>query len=247
MKYSITLDSFEGPFDLLYHLIERSEVDIYDISIAEIAEQYMEFLSKMKELDLEVTSEFILMASTLLEIKSKMLLPKNESSEEQIEMEGVDPREELIERLITYRKYKNAALDLKSRFDKYGKVFYKPKEEINSNEDNDITIDQIELKDLVKAFDKVIKNHKLESNELNFHEVKREEMSIEQAMKFVEEKLEILDSVEFNKLFEYRITRSSIVAIFVSILELLKLKKIIIIQDDNFTDINIRKKSKVIK
>lgn len=242
MKYTITLESFEGPFDLLYHLIEKSEVDIYDISIAEIAEQYMKFLSKMKELDLEVTSEFIVMAATLLEIKSKMLLPKDKSSEQQMEMEGVDPREELIERLINYRKYKNAANDLKSRFDIYGKVFYKPKEEIELNEEKDITIDGIELKDLVKAFDKIVKNNKFESNDLKFHEVKREEMSIEEAMKSVELKLEKVDKIKFTQLFEDELTRSSVVAVFISILELLKLKKIIIVQDNNFTDIRIMKK-----
>ncbi|MGO1368789.1 MAG: segregation and condensation protein A [Senegalia sp. (in: firmicutes)] len=247
MKYNITLDSFEGPFDLLYHLIEKSEVDIYDISIAEIAEQYMEYLSKMKELDLDITSEFILMAATLLEIKSKMLLPKNEYSEEQIEMEGADPREELIERLITYRKYKSAALDFKSRFDKYGKVFYKPREEIDIDGDENIVISNIKLKDLVKAFDNIIKNNKVENNEIDFHEVKREEMSIEQAMNFVEKRLENSDSIKFNKLFESTITRSNIVSIFVSVLELLKLKKVTIVQDNNFTDISIRKKSKVIK
>ncbi|NBI06610.1 segregation and condensation protein A [Senegalia massiliensis] len=242
MKYNITLESFEGPFDLLYHLIEKSEVDIYDVSIAKIAEQYIEFISKMQELDLEVTSEFLLMAATLLEIKSKMLLPKNDIKDDQMEMEGIDPREELIERLIIYKKYKNAANELKNKFDIHGKVFYKPKEEISYPENKDITIEGIDLNNLVKAFDRILKSNNFKKNDLKFHEIKKEEMSIEQAMKFVQNKLDNIEKIEFTNLFEDKLTRTNIVAIFVAILELLKLKKIDIIQENNFTDISIRKK-----
>lgn len=244
MKYTITLDSFEGPFDLLYHLIEKSELDIYDIPIAEIAEQYIQYISHMEELDLEITSEFLLMAATLLEVKSKMLLPNIKVEGEQMEMEEVDPREELIRRLIEYKKYKNAAEELKMRQEVYGKVFYKPKEEIEISDEDDIkSLEGLELSDLIKAFDNIIQKKSKENNKNKFHEIKREEISIEEAMNMILRKLENRNQIKFEELFQSRVTRSSIVTIFIAILELIKLKKIIIYQNNNFSNIKLRKRT----
>ncbi|MBS4539962.1 segregation/condensation protein A [Clostridium sp. D2Q-11] len=243
MKYTISLESFEGPFDLLYHLIEKAEVDIYDIPIARIAEQYIEYLSHMEELDLEITSEFLIMAATLLEIKSRMLLPNTEVEGEQIEMEEADPREELIRRLIEYKRYKNAAEDLKSRQDIHGKVFYKPKEEININDEDDSTnLDGLELSHLIKAFDNLIHKKFKEKNNKKFHEIKREEISIDEAMNLIRNKLISNKEVGFEELFENRLTRSSIVTIFIGILELIKMKEVNIYQDNNFSNIKLSKK-----
>ena len=116
MEYKIILESFEGPMDLLIHLIDKAEIDIYDIPINEITEQYIKYITKMEELDLEVTSEFLVMAATLLEIKSRMLLPpiKKETDGDQLEMEEIDPRLELVRRLVEYKKYKHVSKELQS-------------------------------------------------------------------------------------------------------------------------------------
>ncbi|MBS4536234.1 segregation/condensation protein A [Clostridium sp. D2Q-14] len=241
MKYNITLESFEGPFDLLYHLIEKEEVDIYDISIAKITEQYIDYLSLMEELDLEITSEFLIMAATLLEIKSKMLLPNTKIEGEQIEMEEADPREELIQRLIEYKKYKIAAEKFKKREEVHSKVFYKPREEIEIyNESDTINLEGLELKDLIKAFDNIIKKNINKKSSKEFHKIKREEITIDEAMNLIRNKLNLNKHVFFDELFENRVTRSNIISIFIGILELIKLKEIIIYQDNNFSNIKLR-------
>ena len=124
MAINVKLEAFEGPLDLLLHLIEKAEVDIYDIPIAEITDQYLHYINMMEIHDLDVSSEFIVMAATLLEIKSKMLLPKLKK-EENI-TDDIDPREELVLKLIEYKKYKEASLELKDKLGIYSKVFYKP-------------------------------------------------------------------------------------------------------------------------
>lgn len=242
MNYNITLESFEGPFDLLYHLIEKEEVDIYDISIAMITEQYIDYLSFMEELDLEITSEFLIMAATLLEIKSKMLLPNTKVEGEQIQMEEADPREELIQRLIEYKKYKNAAEKLKKREEIYSRVLYKHKEEIEiSNENDVINLEGLELSSLIKAFDNIVEKNINEKNSREFHNIKREEVTIDEAMNLIRNKLFYKSYIDFYKLFENKVTRSSIVSIFIGVLELIKLKEIIIFQDNNFSNIKLRK------
>ncbi len=125
MEYKIVLESFEGPMDLLLHLIDEAEIDIYDIPINEITEQYIDYITKMEEMDLEVTSEFLVMASTLLEIKSKMLLPQVDKNDgEQLEMEEADPRLELVKRLVEYKKFKYASRELRNYEEIQKKVFF---------------------------------------------------------------------------------------------------------------------------
>ncbi len=128
MEYKIVLESFEGPMDLLLHLIDEAEIDIYDIPINEITEQYIDYITKMEEMDLEVTSEFLVMASTLLEIKSKMLLPQVDKNDgEQLEMEEADPRLELVKRLVEYKKFKYASRELRNYEEIQKKVFLQAK------------------------------------------------------------------------------------------------------------------------
>ena len=131
MDYKIMLDAFEGPMDLLLHLIDKAEIDIYDIPISHIAEQFLDYIRHMEDINLGVTAEFLVMAATLLEIKSKMLLPNKSTSDNiQIEMEEIDPRAELVRRLVEYKKYKNAAEELRLFEILQSKVYYKPKEDL---------------------------------------------------------------------------------------------------------------------
>ncbi|MCD3283552.1 segregation/condensation protein A, partial [Clostridium botulinum C/D] len=139
MSLNIKIENFEGPFDLLLHLIKKNEMDIYNIRIYEITTQYLKYLNSMKELDLEVTSEFIVIAATLLEIKSKMLLPKQETEENEDDDE--DPRKELINKLLEYKKFKQIANFLKQREENMGFMYSKKPEiieDIPKDNNNDI-------------------------------------------------------------------------------------------------------------
>lgn len=157
MAYNIKLEAFEGPFDLLFHLIEKNEIDLYDIPINEVTDQYIHYIKTMEELDLDVTSEFLVMAATLLEIKSKLLLPVEVVENEQLEFEEVDPRNELVRKLLEYKKYKLAAEVFKEKESLLSKLYFKPREElIFDTEEKDFTVDELELPDLMKALERVL-------------------------------------------------------------------------------------------
>lgn len=242
MEYKIILESFEGPFDLLFHLIEKAEVDIYDIPIAKIADQYIEYIEKMDELDLDITSEFLVMASTLVEIKSKMLLPKQEKEGIQLEFEETDPREELVRRLMEYKKYKEAAKYLKEKEEVQKTIFYKPKEEIDDFvEDGDTSklLEGLQLCDLIKALDSVIKRVSKNNKKMNIEEIRRDEITIEEGMHEITLLLKEKKQVEFNDCFKDNTSRANIIVLFISILELMKLKLIKIVQQENFGNIFI--------
>lgn len=242
MEYKIILESFEGPFDLLFHLIEKAEVDIYDIPIAKIADQYIEYIEKMDELDLDITSEFLVMASTLVEIKSKMLLPKQEKEGIQLEFEETDPREELVRRLMEYKKYKEAAKYLKEKEEVQKTIFYKPKEEIDDFvEDGDASklLEGLQLCDLIKALDSVIKRVSKNNKKMNIEEIRRDEITIEEGMHEITLLVKEKKQVEFNDCFKDNTSRANIIVMFISILELMKLKLIKIVQQENFGNIFI--------
>ncbi|RKD34544.1 segregation and condensation protein A [Thermohalobacter berrensis] len=241
MKYNVILETFEGPFDLLYHLIEKEEVDIYDIPIAKIADQYIEYIEQMKDLDLDITSEFLVMASHLLEIKSKMLLPKKEPEGEQLELEEVDPRQDLINKLIEYKKYKEAASKLKSKEKVHSKVFFKPQEELdNFLEKDEPVLEGVKLWDLIDAFNKVISKNKKNGKKVNIKEIKRDEITIEESIENLKSIMKRKRKVKFSELFNNNMSISTIVVTFLSILELIKNKFIIVIQKKNFDEIIIK-------
>ena len=241
MEYKVVLETFEGPIDLLYHLIEKNEVDIYDIPISEITHQYIEYIENMKELDLNVTSEFLLMIATLIEIKSKMLLPsKKEIDGEQLKLDEVDPREELVRRLIEYKKYKTASEELKSKEILQKKVFFKPQEEIEGFiVESKPDFDDLNLEDLITAFSKILKKSKNNAPKIDFHEIHRDEITIEESMENILNIVKIKRKIKFEDLFNDNLSKSKIVVTFLSILELIKLNKIVIKQEGNFKDIMI--------
>ena len=173
MEYEIILDKFEGPLDLLYHLIEKDKVDIYDIPIYKITSQYISYINDMKELDLEITSEFLIMASTLIEIKSKMLLPKKDKEDITHDEDQLDPREELVKRLIEYKRYKEASIELKSRESTYKNIYYKRKEEIEYLDD-ELDLEDISLKNIVDLYEKILENCIDFNEETDFEEIKRD-------------------------------------------------------------------------
>lgn len=228
--------------DLLMHLIEKNELDIYDIPIAIITEQYLEYLNQLKEMDLEVTSEFIVMAATLIEIKSKMLLPKIDTKDEK--EDEIDPRDELILKLMEYKKYKQVADKLKEKEDIQQKVYYKPKEELEYYVDEkQLLLDNVKLYDIYCAFEKVIKKFETkdpENNEKKIRTIKRDEITIEDAMNKIRELVNSQEKVSFFSLFEGYYTKTAVVVTFLAVLELVKMADIIVEQDENFGELFLK-------
>lgn len=242
MAYSIKLDSFEGPLDLLLHLIDKAEVDIYDIPVAEITEQYMTILEEAQELQLEIASEFVVMAATLLSIKSKMLLPKKEEQVFQplfdMDVEEIDPREELIQRLLEYKRYKLLAEELRSREIGRSQLYTRPAEDLTPyvrEEENPVK--NVSLYDLLSALEKMVKRV-VEKEPIA--KVSRDEISIRDRMKEIRQLLQVGGGMlRFTQLFSGKVTRTQIVTTFLALLELMKAKKITCVQNQLFQDILI--------
>lgn len=233
---------FEGPLDLLLHLIKTLEIDIYDIPMHEITEQYLLYIQTMQELELDVASEYLVMAATLLAIKSQMLLPKyNESiNEDGMYEEGFqeDPRDELVTRLIEYRKYKEASIKLKEKEADRLLVYTKPPSDLSEYSSQvavTITDKNVTVYDMLGAFQKLMRRQRLQKP---LHtKITREEISIEKRMEEVYEILETAsDWINFYELFPH-IDKNYIVTTFLAILELLKRNQIFIQQMGNFDDI----------
>ncbi|MBO8176661.1 segregation/condensation protein A [Aeribacillus pallidus] len=244
MEYNVKLDAFEGPLDLLLHLINRFEIDIYDIPMAEITEQYLLYIRTMQELELDVASEYLVMAATLLAIKSKMLLPQHEEMNEELEdVVEEDPREELVERLIEYKKYKEAAKELKERERERGQIFTKPPSDLSdySQEIEACGADlQVTVYDMLGAFHKLLRRKKLQKPLST--KIAREEISIEQRMDEIREKIISSNrAFYFEELFPSH-EREHIVVTFLAILELMKRNEILVEQQTNFAEIVIMAK-----
>ncbi|WP_080845395.1 segregation/condensation protein A [Cytobacillus gottheilii] len=243
MQYNVKIDAFEGPLDLLLHLINRLEIDIYDIPVSKITEQYLLYIHTMKELQLDVASEYLVMAATLLAIKSKMLLPKHEEDELEdefgLEMEE-DPRDELVERLIEYKKYKEAAEELKEMEQERGMIYTKPPSDLAvyaESEQNDLKDLNVSLYDMLGAFQKLLRRKKLQKPLST--KITRQEIPIETRME------EIVTFIKkshgrttFYSLFPKE-DKEHLVVTFLAVLELMKRQEIAVSQVGNFSEIYI--------
>ena len=242
---TIKLQNFEGPFDLLFHLIEKNQVDIYDIPINEITDQYMDYLFQMQEMDLEIASEFLVMAATLLHIKSKLLLPSPKQNKE----EEVDPREELILKLVEYKKYKQFAEILKAREVEWERVCYRLPEEIDIKKvDEPIELSYDELK---RVYIEIIERNerKLNKNANKMTQILQvEKVTLKSKIREVIRTLMHRASFKFSDLFSFA-TRSKmeIITGFLAILELAKLKKVSIAQKTQFDEIIVQRTAEKIE
>ncbi|MBW2553400.1 MAG: segregation/condensation protein A [Deltaproteobacteria bacterium] len=235
MSYKVKLDIFEGPLDLLLYLIKKNEVDIYDIPIAIITEQYLEYMDLMKVLNLDKVGEFLVMASTLIKIKSKMLLPPSEDIEE--DEDGVDPRAELMEHLLEYQRYKEAAHQLKNRDLIEKDIFTRiQRDEDVSKTDKDSTVIEVSLFDLVDALRKVIERKDLSDQ---FMEVTVEKFSVKDKMVEILQKLKETQHIIFVSLFDELSTKYEIIVAFLAILELMRLRAVKVFQVQPHGEIRI--------
>ena len=234
----IKLPIYEGPLDLLLDLVEKNEMDIANIQVALIAEQYLDYLKQMRELNLEIAGEFLVMAATLLYIKSKMLLPPSEEDDEE---EGPDPRAVLIEKLLEYQAFKQAAHELGILETERGKVFTRQiadyyLQEIELEEEHVNTI-STDLFDLVQAFHQVLAKASKEF----FHEVHEQEVSIDEKMAEIKRRLIEEGRFSFFTLFSSPWTRNELIATFLALLEIVRLKLARVFQDNVFGEIMIEK------
>ncbi|MDO4941982.1 MAG: segregation/condensation protein A [Lachnospiraceae bacterium] len=245
MAIEVKLTAFEGPLDLLLHLIEKNKIDIYDIPISVITEQYLEYLEEMRQADLDIMSEFLVMATTLLRIKSQMLLPKevNEDGEEE------DPREELVQRLIEYKMYKYASGELKDWEVEAGKCLYKnpslPREVASYREPIDpqklIERQGVTLEQLKEVFEFVLKRRtdKLDPVRSRFGEIRQDEVKVEDKLIHIRKRIKSEKRMTFQGLLEEQPTKVEVVVTFLALLELMKMGSVHVIQEDVGADIMI--------
>ncbi len=230
-NYPLQLDIFEGPLDLLLHLIRKHEIDIYDIPIVKVTRQYNRYLRRMKELDLEIATGYLILASKLVYIKSRIMLPEKDSEEE-----DKDPREELVERLEDYRKYKTAAGALEKRYEIRQSLWENPGEEKPETHDVPERIDA-DLLDLVEAFRNLV------AEKEDTVEVSEEEYSIEDKMDEIMGYLSSQDSISFRKIFSGLNSKPEMITVFLAILELVKEGFIRAYQNNLFDNIRLHKKT----
>jgi segregation and condensation protein A len=233
--YSVKLDIFEGPLDLLLFLIKRDKIDIYDIPIAHITKQYLEYIELMKDLNLEIAGEFIVMAATLMRIKVRMLLPKTQDEEEE-----EDPREELVAALLEYRKFKEAAYILKAKEAEQSCWFARRDFSFLEKLPEDEILVEASLHDLIVAFKRIQDNQPKET----FHHIDYPKVSVKERIEYVLNCLTQKDGVVFTELFSDTPVKLVMVVTFMAILELIRLQKIYIRQTRHFSDIWVFRNNK---
>lgn len=243
MAIPVKLEVFEGPLDLLLHLIDKNKIDIYDIPIVEITEQYLDYIRQMQTEDMNVMSEFLLMAATLLDIKCRMLLPKevNEEGEEE------DPRAELVQRLLEYKMYKFMSFELRDKQVDAGRYLFReqklPKEVENYRQpiDYEELIGELNLQKLQDIFKSIVRRQedRIDPIRSNYGNIEKEEVDMDAKTGYVEDYIKGHKTFSFRKLLEKQHSKVEVIVTFLVILEMMKLGKISIVQENIFDDIMI--------
>lgn len=234
--YQVKLDIFEGPLDLLLYLIRKDELEITDIPIVTITNQYMEYLDLMRMLDLEIAGEFIVMAATLMMIKSRMLLPMEERASHEEEDEE-DPRWDLVRQLVEYKKFKDAAFHLHELEVDREYVYDREGAHVHLEKDAEKTLQDVSIFDLISALNEALQNVPEES----LTEIFTEEVTVAQKVDDVLEQLKSKSRVSISDLFRSMKSRSEIVCTFLAVLELIKLRHVQVLQEENFDDIVVER------
>ncbi len=233
MEYEVRIDQFEGPLDLLLHLIKENKMDLFDIQIEVITDQYLSYIQSMERLNLNVASEYLVMASELIEMKSRLLLPRNDVSSDEVEEE--DPKEALVQRLIEYQRYKDITEGLKELESMRQEFYTKLPENLTEYADeNTVLSTDVTLDDLVTAFEHFLKQKQLEKPIET--KVTRREITIEERRKSIRNILKEKKRVSFFELFDV-LTKEYVVVTFLTILEMAKAHQLTIEQEGNFESI----------
>ena len=235
MEYKVLINDFEGPMDLLLHLIKKSDIDIFDIKIDVITNQYMDYLHAMQEMDLNIASEYLVMAAELIEMKSGMLLPKPKLDEDEFEE---DPREKLIQRLLAYKQYKEVTSDFRLLEEDRKQYYTKEVSDLReyANDDKEIHIGDVSLDDLMLAIQKFLERKALDKP-LNT-KVTKKEYSVTTRSQEIRNVLKKKKKISFEELFDVY-SKEYVVVTFLSILDLARKHELKIVQNDNFDKIMI--------
>lgn len=236
MDYSVNINVFQGPFDLLFHLIEKKEIDIYDIPIAEITDQYLDYLKQMMQFNMNVASEFIFMAATLIEIKSQMLLPQKEIEE--------DPRQELVTKLLEYKMFKDVSEELKKFEDESSFYFSKPREEMVLTSDvktEQLSLNEINIYELYNVYLSLIKKQNFKIEQEEKFKVYRENYRVRDCMDELTKKIKKYGKVSLFSTFKEKetISKEYVITLFLAVLELSNKQGMKIYQDNTYSDIII--------
>jgi segregation and condensation protein A len=248
LEYRVELDVYNGPLDLLLYLIKRDELDIYDIPLARITDSYMQYVNMLKELskeqglDINVAGDFLVMAATLMEIKSAMLLPKappTEGGESSAAAELADPRMELVQKLLEYKRFKDAAMALEKQQELHRQRFPRipASREQKSDEPPPVDLEEVQVWDLLTAFTSLMKE--LGTRKPRYHEVIYDDTPIDLHAADIEDRLAREGRLSLRMLLEGRKSRSEMIGVFLALLELIREKKILVQQEDEAIDIRI--------
>ena len=233
-KYVVTIDNFDGPLDLLLHLIKEQDIDIYNIKIEDITKQYLDYIRHMKELNLEIASEYLVMASELIEMKSKMLLPKKKEKEDDDYEE--DPRELLIERLLAYKRYKEVTSEFKDLELTRKMVFTREPDNLNRYVKEDENSEELGVADLIDAFNNLLKRKELDRPIATI--ITKKELSVTEKVNKIKNILRNKKKINFEDIFEVS-TKEEVIISFLSVLEMVKKDEILLTQEGNFKNIVI--------
>lgn len=235
-EYRVNLPVYNGPMDLLLYLIRRDEVDIHDIPISRITEQYLAYANLLKALDPNLAGDFLVMAATLMEIKTRMLLPAPEQDAEDGEGVDIDPRAELVRQLLEYKKFRDAAEDLRDAAETQAMRFERRPSLPEEVTERDFDIEDVQVWDLLDAFDRLMKSI---GSSIRQHEVIYDDTPIELHAADIRDRLEREGSLAFAQVFEGRNTRPEVIGLFMALLELMRRKEIVVAQEGNFGEIHI--------
>ena len=230
MDYTLKINDFEGPLDLLLHLIKEAKMNIFDFSVEQIVKSYLDFINRMQEINLTVASSYLVMASELIEIKSRMLLPRHEEEEEE-----EDPKERLINKLIEYQKYKEVTATFKELEEKRKEIFTKLPENLNEFVENTpLNNSNLTVDDLLNAFSKFLERQK--ENVVLETKITKKEITVEQRKKDIKEKIFKKGRMKFFELFDI-LNKEYVVVTFLAVLEMVRKNELNIIQENNFDEI----------
>ena len=238
-EYKVQFEVFEGPLDLLLYLIKKEEVDIYEVNLTKLATQFIEYIDLMRQFDLEVAGEFLVMASTLMYIKSRELLPVDQQVIVEAEDEGEDPRWELIRQLVEYKKFKDAAAQLQTLEERQENVFPRLPGKIEFTPEAAPVRSDVGIFDLLNAVNSVLK--RFQDKLAGSREIYEDKWTVSEKIEFVLKTLTERGSVRFSELFETAANRAEVVCTFLALLELIRLKQLACAQPEPFAEIEISK------
>lgn len=238
-EYKVKFEVFEGPLDLLLYLIKKEEVDIYSVNLTKMATQFIEYIEMMREFDLEIAGEFLVMASTLMYIKSRELLPVDQQVQVETEEDGEDPRWELIRQLVEYKKFKDTAAQLQVLETRQEGVFPRVPGKLEFAEEGPAPKPDVSVFDLLNAVNVILKRFDKKDSA---REIFEDKWTVSEKIEYIVRTLTSRAHVRFSELFEDAMSRSEVVCTFLALLELIRLKQLVCAQSEEFAEIEIQRK-----